>query len=260
MSARVNQKDFVNYLAEAKSWETDRVRILEKSVKTAWTVAIGFGVLALISVVTVAVLGPQKTAVPYVIRVNNVTGAVDVVNAMKDGATNYDEVMNKYHLQWYVRWREGYSANTINEYYNNVGLMSAPDEQTRYATQISKRNPQSPLNLYGDQGLVQVTIKSISFINENTALVRYIKGVEKVTNPSVTHWVATITFGYNGTPMSEKDRAVNPLGFQVTEYRIDPDQEITANALRDTAMPQDYALPLPSTAAPVVPPIQAPIQ
>jgi type IV secretion system protein VirB8 len=41
--------------------------------------------------------------------------------------------------------------------------------------------------------------------------------------PESSHWAATITFKYSNAPMKEKDRAINPLGFQVTEYRNDPD-------------------------------------
>lgn len=36
-------------------------------------------------------------------------------------------------------------------------------------------------------------------------------------------WIATIAFTYTRAPRSEPDRLRNPLGFQVTSYRADPE-------------------------------------
>ena len=55
------------------------------------------------------------------------------------------------------------------------------------------------------------------------ALVRYIKEVERGNEKIQTHWAATVIFKYTASPMGEKDRATNPLGFQVLEYRNDAD-------------------------------------
>jgi type IV secretion system protein VirB8 len=258
MATKVDKKNFANYLAEAKSWETDKVRGLEKSKRMAWIIASCAGAFAFLSVFALAMLSPLKTAVPYVIRVDNATGAVDVVSALKDGKLTYDEAMNKYHVQWYVRWREGYSKNLIGDYYKNVGIMSSQGEQAKYSQLITMKNPNSPLNIYGNKGNATVTIKSTSFIKDNIASVRYIKEV-KDQNGAVagtTHWVATIVFQYAGTPMAEQDRAVNPLGFQVVEYRNDPDQEITENSLPSSVVRPQEAIPGASTINPAVPPIR----
>lgn len=254
MASNIDKQNFVRYLAEAQSWETSKVKALQKSTKTAWIVAISAGLLALISGITVAVLGPQKTAVPYVIRVDNVTGSVDIVNALVDGKTTYDEALNKYHLQWYVRWREGFSKNLVKEYYQNVGIMSTPEEQSRYAGLMSPKNQRSPLNLYAD-GSVNIKIKSTSFISEKIALVRYTKEVTAGPKAGITHWAATITFQYVGTPMAESSRAINPLGFQVVEYRNDPDQAITDSVAPISIRANSESLSQ-STASPVVPEIK----
>jgi type IV secretion system protein VirB8 len=36
-------------------------------------------------------------------------------------------------------------------------------------------------------------------------------------------WIATLAFAYAKAPMSEADRLRNPLGFQVSSYRADPE-------------------------------------
>ncbi len=270
--SNVQKKELDAYLGEARSWETNRVMNLVKSEKRAWWVAGGFGVTAVAAVIAVAALAPLKTVEPYVIRVDNSTGIVDIVESIKDGKTNYDEAVNKYFTQWYVRYREGYSKELAEEYYRNVALMSAGLEQQKYYEWFQPKNPMSPLNVFGPYAKVKIDIKGTSFIKQNVALVRYIKRIERGNDkPQITHWAATITFRYSGSPMAEKDRAVNPLGFQVVEYRNDPEgvmpeatpvaqpdapapqaAQVTAFATPDAPAPQ---APAPQVPAPVVPAI-----
>jgi type IV secretion system protein VirB8 len=146
----------------------------------------------------------------------------------------------------------------IADYYTKVGLMSGAQEQAKYGQWISKANPQSPLNVYGESGAAVINIKSTSFLKSNIALVRYTKEVSGAMHNGITHWAATIVFEYAGTPMSERDRGINPLGFQVLEYRNDPDQPVEQSLL-PSSISQQFNAPasrsLPA-AAPVVPPIQ----
>lgn len=224
MNSKVEKMDFENYLREARSWETDKVRDIQKSNKLAWRIAMASGAIALALAIAVAMLTPLKSVVPFVVRVDNSTGIVDVVETMKDGKTNYDEAVNKFFTQWYVRYREGYSKELAEDYYANVGIMSVGLEQQKYYEFFNPKNPLSPLNVFGPYARVRIDIKGTSFIRSNVALVRYTKKIERGPDkPLITHWAATITFKYSGAPMSEKDRAINPLGFQVLEYRNDPD-------------------------------------
>ncbi|MDR2031369.1 MAG: virB8 family protein [Azoarcus sp.] len=262
---KIEKRDFENYLGEARSWETSKVREIERSKKLAWRVTIAFGVTAVAAVLAVAMMMPLKTVEPYVIRVDNSTGIVDVVKALKDGKTNYDEAMNKYFTQWYVRYREGYSKELAEDYYYNVGIMSNTTEQQKYYQYFNPKNPLSPLNVYGAYAKVKISIKSTSFINPTIALVRYTKEIERgLDKPLVTHWAATVTFRYTKAPMSEKDRGINPLGFQVIEYRNDPDALTPAAPALATppasapATPSVTVFPRTETSAPapVVPAIQ----
>ena len=132
MNTQLQKKDFEKYLNEAKSWETDKVKQAQKSNKLAWTIAIGSFITAVLAVIAIIILTPLKTVVPYVIRVDNSTGIVDVVQSMKDSKTTYDEAMNKYFTQLYVRYREGYSHELAEDYYSNVGIMSIGLEQQKY--------------------------------------------------------------------------------------------------------------------------------
>lgn len=233
MSKKVDKKEHEQYLAEARSWETDKIKELKSSKKTAWRVATGACVVAVLSVGAVFALTPLKETEPYVVKVDNSTGIVEVVSALKDTKLTYDESLNKYFTQWYVRYREGYTRELAPDYYVNVGYLSSTNEQRRYYDWFTPKNPLSPLKQYGDKAKVRITIKGTSFIKENVALVRYMKAIERGSDRSeITHWAATITFKYSGSPMDEKARGINPLGFQVIDYRNDPESLINDSTIK----------------------------
>ena len=260
----VNSDELEKYLAEARSWETSKVREMELSRKTAWRIAAVSGTVAVLAVAALAALVPLKHVEPFVVRVDSATGIVDIVEGIADGKTTYEEAVNKYFTQWYIRYREGYSRDLAEEYYVNVGIMSSGLEQQKYAAWFDPKNPLSPLNLYGSNAKVKIRIKSTSFIRSDVALVRYTKEIERgADKPEVSHWAATVVFQYSGAPMSEKDRGINPLGYQVVEYRNDPDVVPAEETLPNPYKPTDTGLPaLPSNAVlpvnplPVVPAIE----
>ena len=214
------------YFKEATGWETDRVLSARKTAKIAWIVATIAIVVAVCAIGAVAALAPFKEVEPFVVRVDNSTGMVDIVTAMKEGETTYEETINKYWINQYILLREHWLHATYKEDYYSVGLFSAPAEQDRYGESMNARNnPNSPLVLYGDAAEVRVKVKNISFINDLVAMVRFTKTVERAGDRSLpTHWIATIPFTYISSPMKEKDRRINPLGFQVQRgYRVDPE-------------------------------------
>ncbi|WEF31463.1 virB8 family protein [Pseudoduganella chitinolytica] len=253
MATKVEKNDFKKYLGEARSWETNRLLEAEKSKRLAWTVALVAGGLAIVAVVAVAGLTPLKQTELRIVRVDNSTGRVDVISEIPNARNTYGEALDKYWAGQYVLYREGYSRELAEDYYNKVGLMSGSGEQRRYADFFTPKNPQSPLNVYGANTRVKIHIKGQSFIKSNVLLVRYWKEIERGSSerPAVSHWAATIVFRYSGAPMAERDRDINPVGFQVTEYRNDPDAEPVRETPAAPVMSQ--AAPPPAEQAVVLP-------
>lgn len=216
------------YLQQSNNWEVDQMIAAKKSEKKAWIVAGSAMGIAFMAVGAVLGLTPLKTSEPYVIRVNETTGVVDVVKSMKDAKTTYEEVVRKADLRKYVRARESYSYSLAEHYYTTVGLMSSPELADKYQQFYNpKTNPKdSPVAKYGEFGSVVIDIKSVSFINDKAASVNYIRkeysDQSAASRPEVTEWVATVTYKYVNAPQKDADREINPFGFQVIEYRNDP--------------------------------------
>lgn len=219
----VTTDNLKSYFEKARRFDQDRMIEVERSNRLAWSIAIAAGIVAGISILAVASLAPLKTVEPFVVRVDNSTGIVDVVSALSATAGTYDEAVTKYFAAKYVRGREGYVWSEAQENFRTIALLSTQAEQARFAATYRGSNPQSPQNVYGRSATVRINIVSIALINQNVVSVRYIRSLTRGEEVRTTHFVATLTYSYADAPMSSTDRLVNPLGFAVSEYRADPE-------------------------------------
>lgn len=219
----VSGDELKSYFERVRRFDQERLIQLERAARIAWSVAIMAGILAGASIFAVAGLTPLKTVEPFVVRVDNSTGIVDVVSALTATAGTYDEAVTKYFAAKYVRAREGYVWSEAEEIFRTVALLSTQPEQARFAALYRGSNPESPQNIYGRGATARINIASISLINQNVVSVRYMRTITRGDDVRTTHWVATLTFSYANVPMSSTDRLVNPLGFAVSEYRADPE-------------------------------------
>lgn len=219
----IRADELQSYFDNARRWEQDLLLSAQRSKRIAWIVAASACALAVVSVGAVAALAPLKTVEPFVIRVDNSTGIVETVAALKETPARYDEAVTKYFLARYVRAREGFSAAEAETNFRAVSLLSAAPEQARFAAWYRGSNPESPQVLHGRLGVATVRVKAISLLTDNVASVRYLTESRKGDETRTTHWIATLTFAYVNAPMASTDRLINPLGFQVSEYRADPE-------------------------------------
>jgi len=220
----VKKSEFEQYIAEARSYDYNRMVVSRRISRVCIVISVICIIITLASVLAVAMLAPLKTVEPFVIRVDNATGIVDVTSALKETPNDYDEAITRYFAAQYVRARENFQRSEAENNFRTVSLMSRTAEQTRYARWIGASNPQSPQILYRN-AVATISIKSISFIGKNVAQVRYFKTVRDNGNntETISHWVATLTFEYVNADISTQDRLINPLGFLVSDYRSDPE-------------------------------------
>lgn len=174
----------------------------------------------------VAALTPLKTTELFVVRVDNNTGVTDIVTTLQHPEETYGEVIDKYWLAQYIRYREGYDWQTIQDSYDATMLLSAAPIQAEFS-RLYKDNPQAPYKILKDQFKVVAKVKAISFVG-NMVQVRFDKQMVPVAGDlnktfPVQQLIATMVFEYSNQPQNEKDRLVNPLVFQVTSYRVDPE-------------------------------------
>lgn len=207
---------------KALDWDDDRVTRARRSATIGWSIAGALGITTVALGFAIAHLAPLKTVEPYVIRVDNSTGIVEVMSALEDTPQTYDEAIDESFLAQYVRSRERYSPESLSYDYRKVVLMSSESVKSDYTRYMSNRNENSPVNIYGNDGRAEIEIRSITHLESGVAQVRFGKRTRRTTRNEYnqTEWIATITYDYVSAKMSERDRLLNPLGFQAMDYRV----------------------------------------
>lgn len=213
------------YYADAASWNRDRVQSMRSGHRIAWVIAAGAGILALLEGTALLLLMPLKTVVPYTLMVDRTTGYVQALKPLDKATVAPDSALTQSFLVQYVIGRETFDMASLNANYRKVSLFSSGAARSTYLSNMQVSNPDSPLVRYPRDTVVDAQVKSVSPIGTNAALVRF-ETVRTDANGRAqppSPWVAILKYHYSNAPMTLEDRFVNPLGFQVTSYRKDPE-------------------------------------
>jgi type IV secretion system protein VirB8 len=218
-----------DYFREASSWDSDRFAAMDRNRRVAWWVAAAAWACAATSSCALMLLMPLKRAEPFVVRVDNSTGIVDVVPVYA-GSGTMDETVSRYFLSHYVSVCERFDPFSAERDYEECGAFHTSRRNQAWAALWQTSNPSSPLNQHKDGSLVQIEVQSVSFFKRasgitDLAQVRYIKSLRQSSDApaSDTHWIATIQYAYGTPSRNVRMRTWNPLGFSVVEFNSEPE-------------------------------------
>ena len=214
-------QDLEKYFEDGRSWEYDSIGQLRTSRNRAWMIAAVFAVLAFMSLGSLFALMPLKQFEPYVITVDKTTGSIEMARGLQTGPLTQDEALTQSLLVRYVSAREGYfpALNPIN--YDQIVLWSEGEALNQYQRAWSQNNPNNPAKIFGADTDITTEIRGVSFLNDRTASVRFSRIQTERGRSQTSHWAAIITFRFVETPTRMRERFQNPLGFQVSSYRLD---------------------------------------
>jgi type IV secretion system protein VirB8 len=248
----VSEPQLRGYLDEARSWEVDRAAQLRRSVVVAWWVCAAGWTCAVSAAIALMILMPLKRVEPFVIRVDNSTGIVDVVPAY-DARTTPQEAVTRYFLTHYLTTCERFNFSTAESDYEECGAFNSPQRNQLWYAAWTATNPASPLNVHKDGSTVRAQVESISFFTRASGLsdlaqVRYLKARRQGpgAEETFTHWIATVQYGYAEPAKEPRIRRWNPLGFKLLEFVTEPEVLNEPAAAATTASP---APPLGTTKA-----------
>ncbi len=211
------------YYAQAGSWANERTQSIYASRKVAWIVALIAATIAVLEAVALVFMTPLKTVVPHTILVDKQTGFVQALDPSQPQKIGPQKALTQAFLVQYVEAREGFDMATVQGQFKKVSLWSVGAVKNRYITMMQASNPESPLASLPRSTVLDVKVRSVSQMSDTSALVRFSSvrrdqgGVEQPPQ----NWVAVIKYRYSRAPMAVEDRYVNPLGFEVTDYRKD---------------------------------------
>ena len=254
-------------LSKSVSFELTVADLARRSERRAWWVATSALGMSLILAGGYFYILPLKEKVPYLVMADAYTGTSTVARLTGDFNRNSitaSEAINRSNIAHFVLARESYDYALIRlRDWTTVYTMSAPAVASGYTNLHSSRNPDSPYNRYGKSRAIRVSILSTQLIGGGNnvapkgATVRFQRSLYDnatgVARPLDSR-IATLEFAYKANlGMDEKDRIENPLGFQVTSYRVDNDYASAPS--RETA---DMAPPLATTGSDAMTSVSAP--
>ena len=218
------------YYREAADWDTDRVAQARRSARNAGLLAVVFALMALAAIVAVVALTPLKTVEPFLIRVDNTTGVVDVVPSLATAGEPLGEAVTRYLLSHYVAICERFVLPLAEQDYAECGAFNGARRNQAWARQWAAGNPDSPLNRYRDGTTVRAEVRSVSFLDRangaaDLAQVRFLRATRSgdAGGEVTSAWIATLQYSFGKPAVEPATRRWNPLGFRVLEYRLEPE-------------------------------------
>lgn len=178
--------------------------------------------LSIVAIGVIAYIINTKRFDPFVIQIDDVTGMAKVVNPLSSDVIAGNEALAEYFIKKYVTARETYNPVDFDTQAKKVvRLLSANNVYWDYIGYL-KNEAINPSIRYGQKNTTYLLVKSWSALSDNKYILRFsineTTGARKVFNR-----IAVIEFQYTPMELSEIDRDINPICFQVTGYRVDDD-------------------------------------
>lgn len=235
----------------AARWADDREAARARSRQRAWLLVWVLAAVAVVEGFALIALAPLKTVVPYTILVDRQTGYVTTLDPARPAVLGADQALIRSMLVQYVVAREGFSLPQVRQDYRRVMSWSSGTARASYARDMAATNPDSPLARYGRSAVVEVVPKTVSELSDRSAMVRFdvvhSDGAGR-SLPPVPH-AAVINYRIQPREMTVEERFLNPLGFEVTRYRRDPEAAPTPGSAQSMPPPAATSQAVPSANA-----------
>lgn len=236
MFFRKNKKD--ESIAASKNWYEDRYQtvVVQRNFLVILIMICTVGII--VSTLGIIEVTSSKKIEPFVIEIEEKTGITNVIRPFLREKINQEEALKRYFLFRYVEARESYHQSTYkDDYYKTVRLLSNQSSYTAFRERLRSGeidDVQSSIRSRGSRRDIEVlSINDRSNLNAKkgkgqlevmTYLVNFKATTTISRGKSVTRrYSAIIDFQFKDLENTLAELSVNPLGFQVTRYAVNPD-------------------------------------
>jgi len=264
---KTSSRAIATTVSRSVDFEVTIAELARRSERRAWIVALCAIVLVIIMAGAIFYMTPLKQKEPYLIIADAATGVTTAARLTDEARLQNitsSEAINRSNVAHFVLARESYDSVFLNLHdWPTVLTMAAPNVAATYtALYRNSDSPDNPYQVYGNERAIRVHILSIVLAGSagkagpSNATVRFQRSIyNKRTGATapLDNKIAMLEFIYKpGLRMDERDRLENPLGFQVTAYRVDNDYSSPA----PVAVP---VTPEPAASAAAPPPVLQPV-
>lgn len=239
-------------VSKAVDYEVTLVDMARRSERRAWFIALAAILMALILAAGYFLILPLKEKVPYLVMADAYTGTSTVARLREDAATQSittSEAINRSNVSHYILARESYDWSLIgNRDWNTVFAMSSQGVAAAYKQLFDRTDPQNLATTYGRNKAIRIRILSLQLFGGGVGAVpksavvrfqRFVYDKAKGSSTLMDNRIATMEFTYKPyLEMEEEYRIENPLGFWVTNYRVDNDAALPPVEAAPKSLPQ----------------------
>ncbi|MFB8927436.1 virB8 family protein [Xanthomonas arboricola pv. juglandis] len=221
---------------KAVNYEVSIADLARRSEKRAWMVATVSMIITVMTAGGYYYMLPLKEKVPYLVMADAYSGTSTIakLEANFGGRTiSTSEALARSNIARFIIARESFDLSIIGQRdWNTVSAMGATNVVNEYRALHSANNPLRPLNTYGKLRAIRINILSITLIGgkgqpykgANVRFQRTVYDKNSTVSTLLDNKIATMGFVYqDNLEMSDSLRVENPLGFRVTDYRVDND-------------------------------------
>lgn len=215
-------------IADARTWEEDRMANAIASSRRGWMAAGVCAVLAVLGVSMAAVQSLKPAPAPFPVVVDRTTGETNVVAGIDPANVPPLAALDQHHAAVFVRARESYNYSLLQRDYDQVARMTTPDTWAAYGAKFQGEGAMHTKIANTQEHRITVVSARLSRIPQGgkngEAIVTFDKEIRsnQGQTPVTTRYVATVRYEYRpGAMKKDADRIENPFGFVVTAYRAD---------------------------------------
>jgi type IV secretion system protein VirB8 len=204
------------------NWQHERYENMV-SQRNLFIFLIALSLLVIIaSIIAMIHVVDSKKIDPFVIQVDESTGAAAIVNPLTSEMLSADESLARYFIKQYIRYRETYNPVDFDTYARKYIKLTSTDSVYRAYFRFINDKTNDPRILYGATNVTYMKAKSWSKLANNKYMCRF-SVHQTLGDMKVFNKLAVVDIDYVQMDLSEDDLDINPVGFQVTNYRVDDD-------------------------------------
>lgn len=207
---------------KVRNWYEERYETITVQRNLLFVILLILLCLSVVSIGVVAYVINTKRFDPFVIQIDDTTGIAKIVNPLTSNVLSGNEALAKYFIKKYIVARESYNPVDFETLARkNVRLLSTGAVYWGYRGYL--RNEEvNPAIRYGQKNTTYLQVKSWSRLADNKYIMRF--SVHETAQKKKTfNKIAVVEFEYVPMELTEQERDINPVGFQVTGYRVDDD-------------------------------------
>lgn len=223
----------------SKHWYQDKYQHVLTQRNMLALIAVVSLFAAAVAAFAVFRLAPLKSVQPYLIQIDEKTGITQRVTPISRADYAASQAVDRYFTSTYLRLRESYNISILRYNYNVLRLMSTADTFRRFRQQVDPANEKSFAKRLGTFGQRDVKIRSLVYVTNpsdgrkadaataSKIMQARITTTETIPNQPdlVSYWIITLTFEYADLSLNQEEQLLNPLGYTVTSYQIQPEIE-----------------------------------